>query len=81
MGAYRPPEEVEEWLARDPIISFGRRLVEDAAVEQAALDEIADEVEQRLAGAAAFADASPHPEPGEALEDVYVEDYDGAALR
>jgi pyruvate dehydrogenase E1 component alpha subunit len=81
MGAYRPPEELEEWLARDPIISWGKRLVEDVGVGQAALDEIGAEVERRLEEATAFAEASPHPEPDEALAHVYVEDYEGMALR
>ena len=81
MGAYRPPEELEEWLARDPIITFGRRLVEERGVEQTALDDLAADVEKQLEEAAAFADASPHPDPEEALEHVYVEDYDGMAIR
>jgi pyruvate dehydrogenase E1 component alpha subunit len=81
MGAYRPPEEVSEWLARDPIALFGRRLVEEHGVAQAQLDEIASGVEGALDEAAAFADASPHPAPEEALEDVYLDAYEGAALR
>ena len=42
---------------------------------------MAAEVEQTLAEAAAFAEASPHPAPEEALEDVYRETYGGMALR
>ena len=80
MGAYRPPEEVEEWLARDPIILLGKRLVSEG-VDQGILDRLAAEVEQQLEEAAAFADASAHPEPDEALEDVYSETYEGLALR
>jgi acetoin:2,6-dichlorophenolindophenol oxidoreductase subunit alpha len=81
MGAYRPPEEVEEWLARDPIILFGKRLVEEHGVAQERLDGVASDVERELEEAAAFADASPHPVPEEALEDVYAETYEGTALR
>ena len=81
MGAYRPPEEVAEWMARDPILTFGARLVADFGAGQDALDEAAAEVERTLVEAAAFAEASPHPEPGEALEDVYSETCEGAALR
>jgi pyruvate dehydrogenase E1 component alpha subunit len=81
MGAYRPPEEVAEWLARDPILTFGARLLAEHGVAQGALDEIAAEIEQTLLDAAAFAEASAHPEPEEALEDVYAETYDGMALR
>jgi pyruvate dehydrogenase E1 component alpha subunit len=81
MGAYRPPDEVSEWLARDPIALFGRRLVDEQGVTQDELERVASEVERELDEAAAFADSSPHPLPEEALEDVYQDPYDGAALR
>jgi acetoin:2,6-dichlorophenolindophenol oxidoreductase subunit alpha len=81
MAVYRPPEEVAEWLARDPILTFGARLVGEHAVAQAELDTVAGEVEKTLAEASAFAEASPHPAAAEALEDVYRETVEGAALR
>jgi pyruvate dehydrogenase E1 component alpha subunit len=81
MGAYRPPDEVEDWMARDPILTFGARLVAEHGVAQGALDGVAAEVERTLDAAAAYADASPHPEPDEALEDVYRETVGGAVLR
>jgi pyruvate dehydrogenase E1 component alpha subunit len=81
MGTYRPPDEVAEWMARDPIVTFGARLIAERRVEQAVLDTAAAEVERTLDEAAAFAEASPHPAPEEALEDVYRETYEGAALR
>jgi TPP-dependent pyruvate/acetoin dehydrogenase alpha subunit len=81
MGAYRSPEEVSEWLARDPIVLFGSRLVEEHGVAQAALEAVASEVERVLDEAAEFADSSPHPSPGEALEDVYLDPHEGAALQ
>jgi pyruvate dehydrogenase E1 component alpha subunit len=81
MGAYRPPDEVAEWLARDPILTFGARLVGEQTVSQHDLDAVASEVEQTLDDAAAFAEASPHPAPEEALEDVYRETVGGRALQ
>jgi TPP-dependent pyruvate/acetoin dehydrogenase alpha subunit len=81
MGAYRPPDEVAEWMARDPILTFGACLVAEHEVAQGELDEVAVGVEQTLVEAAAFAEASPHPAAEEALEDVYGETYDGMALR
>ena len=81
MGAYRPPDEVAEWMARDPILTFGTRLIAELGATQDALDAASAEVEQTLADAAAFAEASPHPEPDEALEDVYAETLEGAMLR
>src|SRR5206468_2990589 len=76
MGAYRPPDEVSEWLARDPIILFGRLIVEKQGVAQERLDEVAAEVERELEEAAAFAEASAHPAPEEALDGAGV----GASL-
>jgi TPP-dependent pyruvate/acetoin dehydrogenase alpha subunit len=57
-GAYRPPEEVEEWLARDPLPRLAA-LMDDEAVE-AAHEEAERELEQVLEAArnALF------PEPG-----------------
>ena len=81
MGAYRPHDEVSEWLARDPIALFGRRLIEEHGVTQDELELVASEVERELDEAASFAESSPHPLPEEALEDVYQDPYDGAALR
>jgi acetoin:2,6-dichlorophenolindophenol oxidoreductase subunit alpha len=81
MGAYRPHDEVSEWLARDPIALFGRRLIDEHGVTQDELDLVASEVERELDEAAAFAESSPHPLPEEALEDVYQDPYEGAALR
>jgi len=81
MGAYRPPDEVAEWMARDPILTFGARLVTEYGVEQIDLDAVAEDVARTLDESAAYAEASPHPEPGEALEDVFRETVGGAALR
>src|SRR5262249_49344204 len=81
MGAYRPPDEVSEWLARDPIALFGQRLVEEQGVTEDELERVASEVERELDEAAAFADSSAHPLPEEALEDVYLDPYGGGAPR
>ncbi|MGH7359312.1 MAG: thiamine pyrophosphate-dependent dehydrogenase E1 component subunit alpha [Candidatus Rokuibacteriota bacterium] len=81
MGRYRPPEEVEEWLARDPIDALGARLAGELGAGQEKLDGVAAEVEERLAAAAEFAERGAHPDPEEALDDVYVDDCGGAALR
>jgi pyruvate dehydrogenase E1 component alpha subunit len=81
MGAYRPHDEVSEWLARDPIALFRRSLIDEHGVTQDELDLVASEVERELDEAAAFAESSPHPLPEEALEDVYQDPYEGAALR
>ena len=57
-GAYRPREEVEEWLARDPLQRLAA-LLEDDAVESAHDAEVG-ELEQVLEAAR----NAPFPEPG-----------------
>jgi TPP-dependent pyruvate/acetoin dehydrogenase alpha subunit len=81
MCAYRPEGELEEWLERDPTITFPARLTADFGVAQDAIDAVRARVEQRLDEAAAFAAAGTHPDVSQTLEDVYVDSIDGKALR
>ena len=75
---YRPAEEVERWMARDPLDVASRRLaglgVPDSAV--AAARERADKV---VADAVADAMAAPGPDPASAFSDVWADG--GAAWR
>ena len=81
MARYRPPDEVEAWMARDPIASFRARLLADLGATEAEVGAVEAEVEAALDRAVAFASASPPPEGDEALQHVYVDDHGGAALR
>jgi TPP-dependent pyruvate/acetoin dehydrogenase alpha subunit len=55
--------------------------VEESGVAQEQLDSAAAEVEEQLGRAIEFAEAGTHPDPEEALEDVYADDLEGEALR
>jgi pyruvate dehydrogenase E1 component alpha subunit len=69
---YRTKEQVDEWRKRDPLAVFGDQLVEAgilSADERAAMDR---ETIERVDGAVAFADASPHPSPNDLYDDIYV---------
>jgi TPP-dependent pyruvate/acetoin dehydrogenase alpha subunit len=68
----RPPEDLDAWRARDPILGFSRYLSEKIGVEPARVEEIEAQAEQDVADAVEFALASPRPEPETALEDVYA---------
>lgn len=81
MCTYRPDGELEEWLQRDPTLTFPDRLAADFGVSAAELQTVKDGVEQRLDEAAAFAAAGTHPDVSQTLEDVYVDSIDGKALR
>ncbi len=68
----RPPEELDAWRARDPILRFSRYLTGEAGVEPARLEEIEEQARRDVEEAVEFAKASPRPEPEAALEDVYA---------
>jgi pyruvate dehydrogenase E1 component alpha subunit len=68
---YRPKEEVEQWLAKDPIKRLRQTMVEDKILTQAEMDSIEKEVAEEVADAVKFALESPYPDGEEALEDVY----------
>jgi pyruvate dehydrogenase E1 component alpha subunit len=65
-GKYRPDEEVEAWLARDPIPMLRERLLA-SGVEEARLDEIDGGAEDLVERATAEATAAPAPD-GSSLE-------------
>ena len=72
IGRYRSAEEVEEWMAKDPILRLETELLQDSGVAQEELDQVRSDIEEQLDAAADFAEASPHPQPEEALEDVFA---------
>lgn len=80
MARYRPKEEVELWMTKDPIARFAERLTSEFAVTADQVAAVEAGVDERLDRAAEFAEASPHPDPREVFEDVYVDSYDGQAL-
>jgi pyruvate dehydrogenase E1 component alpha subunit len=68
---YRPKEEVEQWLAKDPIKRLRQTMVEGKILTQEETDGIEKEVAEEVAEAVKFALESPYPDGEEALEDVY----------
>ena len=61
-GKYRPPDEVESWLARDPLDLVRARLLELGVAE----DELAgveSEIDERMDRAVEAALAAPYPDP------------------
>lgn len=81
MGLYRPADEVERWMAHDPLDVLWRRLVDEHGMDDAALEAVRAGVEEELDEAIAWAKEQGHPAPEDALGDVYVDSIGGAALR
>ena len=71
-ATYRPKEEVEHWLRKDPIPKFRGRLLEMGILTEEEAKKIEEEVLREIEEAVKFALESPYPEPEEALKDVYA---------
>lgn len=69
---YKPAGEAARWEERDPLKLFTEYL-KGQGVNPALLDSIRKDVENAVGEAAAFAEASPPPEPDEVTSYVYAE--------
>ncbi|WP_461209100.1 thiamine pyrophosphate-dependent dehydrogenase E1 component subunit alpha [Desulfocurvus sp. DL9XJH121] len=69
---YRSDEELDEWVAKDPIPRFEDKLVESGTLTGKAVKEIRARIEQEVADAVDHAKASPLPDAAELLDDVYA---------
>lgn len=73
-ATYRPPGELETWLARDPIMRLHRKLIESGVLSEAEADAIQDRAQTTVAEAEAKALSDPEPEVTELTRDVFSED-------
>ncbi len=71
-GKYRPTEELEAWLARDPIPMYHERLLRVGASE-ADLTRIEREVAAAVDEATEFAKAGPLPEPDALFTEMWAD--------
>ena len=69
---YRPKEEVEEWLAKDPIKRLKEKLLKTNTSTEAEIHKMEQTVSTEIEEAVKFAIESPYPAPEEAVEDVYA---------
>jgi pyruvate dehydrogenase E1 component alpha subunit len=68
---YRPESEVAEWLSRDPLLLFKKKLA-DKGIPEEFFEKIEIQVTAEIEEAVAFAQESPSPAPEEALDDIWV---------
>jgi pyruvate dehydrogenase E1 component alpha subunit len=71
-GKYRTKEEVESMMKHDPILQFGKYLIEKQRYKQAELDSLDREIIAQIDDAQQFVEQSPDPAPESLFEDVYV---------
>jgi hypothetical protein len=71
-GKYRTKEEVEQMMLQDPIVQFGKRLIEQERFAQSDLDAVDAEIMHIVDECVTFSDESPFPSPEALYQDVYV---------
>jgi pyruvate dehydrogenase E1 component alpha subunit len=71
-ATYRPPGELDHWLARDPITRLSDALAALDAVGPGRLDALRAEVAAEVADAAGRALSWPEPDPSDRLKDVFA---------
>jgi len=71
-ATYRSKEEVKEWLQKDPVTRFRKKLLENGVLTEAEAERIRQETTAAVDEAVKFAMESLFPAPEEALEDVYA---------
>jgi pyruvate dehydrogenase E1 component alpha subunit len=72
VDTYRPPEEVEAWLKREPIAPYRKLLEEQGVLSEAEAQAIEASVIRELNEAVEFARVSPLPEPETALQGLWA---------
>ena len=69
---YRPEGELDAWLARDPIALYGDRLVSDGLADAGTLEQLRQDVGERVEAALDVARSSPEPELREMFRHVHA---------
>jgi acetoin:2,6-dichlorophenolindophenol oxidoreductase subunit alpha len=70
--AYRSDEFKSEMNKRDPVIVFGRRLVDQGILNESDIADVQSRMHSEVEVAIEFAMTSPYPVPEAALEDVFA---------
>lgn len=70
---YRTKEEIEEWMARDPIARFRAELIAHGILDEAGADAIAADAVSSVEAGIAFAKDSPSPAIADVTRYVYAE--------
>ena len=76
---YRPPEELAEEKARDPVPRFRAQLMDAGVLDEEQDAEFIAEAKKVIEDATDWAEEQPDPDPGKALEGVYATGEPGAA--
>lgn len=70
-ATYKPAEEQEAWVKKDPLPRFAKHLVENKILTKDELDAFDKQVANEIADAIKFADESPAPALETVVQDIY----------
>ena len=70
-GTYKPKEEQEAWIKKDPIPRFEKYMLEKGILSEQGIKEVQADIDGQIKEALEFADNSPEPQLEVAVEDVY----------
>lgn len=68
---YRTKEEIDSWIARDPIKKMAAMLVEHGIMTEKQVEETEQKVAEDISTAIAFAESSQSPDPANVERDVH----------
>ena len=74
---YRTEEEFQKWKQKDPIPYFEKKLFTEHILDKLAVKQMEDQIHAEIQEAFDFAESSPFPKPGHALQGMFA---DKAAL-
>lgn len=70
---YRPVDEREAWLKKDPLVLFRERLIAEHGLTAERMDALEQEILAEVDAAVEFAENSPFPDPSVAFDDLYTD--------
>ncbi len=71
-ASYVPPEMLEEWKKKDPILVFEKALIAEGLLTEGGKKEIGEKIHSALTMAVQEAEASPYPAGEDAAEGVFA---------
>jgi pyruvate dehydrogenase E1 component alpha subunit len=69
---YRPEGELEEWLKKDPIVLYEKKLKKEGVLDDKQIKKLKDAAQKEVDEAVAFARQSPQPDIEELYKDIYA---------
>jgi len=66
---YRPAGELEEWMKKDPVVLYEKKLLKEGVLDAKGVQQVKDECKRLVDEAVEYARKSPQPD----IEELYVD--------